>query len=220
MCSRCFLAGRADFLSSSQRRRWGLIFSTFTGEERTRARLSKIHLFFWSGSNWNDKLVSHSQSTQFLAVCSENGCDKAEKCQTFYSLKPFFLWAVGGKMELWLEPAFRAGVRLCLFCRSRCFFPGEEIKADYLCSSLQDLWRELHSVPSCKRSCSAALPQIPLQQRVLEAVLTESVGFMSRVQGGCGCCYHNGGRWTLLLQPLGDGLLFASSAPEFTRRCL
>ncbi len=51
-----------------------------------------------------------------------------------------------------------------LFCGSQKHFSGEKIKADYLCSSLQDLQRELHTVPSCKHSCRAMSPQIPLQQ--------------------------------------------------------
>lgn len=80
---------------------------------------------------------------------------------------------------------------------------------------LQDVWRVLHSVPSCKHRHSALLPQIPLPVHVLEASLTVAESFCSVFRADAAavivtlaeqlCCVSFGSR-----------LLFASATPEFS----
>ena len=87
------------------------------------------------------------------------------------------------------------------------------MKAYYSCSSLQDVWRVLHSVPRCKHRRSALLPQIPLPAHVLEPSLTVAESFCRVFRAGAAavivtlaeqlCCVSFGSR-----------LLFASATPR------
>lgn len=122
------------------------------------------------------------------------------------------------KWELWLKRA--AGCDFALFVSRKCF-PGEKVKADYSCSSLQDLWRELHTVPSRKRTCSgfeATLPQIRLQKHVLEAFLAAAVSFchMLRVAAAVVIVMVAD---ELCFPSSRNRLLLASARPKFIQRC-
>lgn len=93
----------------------------------------------------------------------------------------------------------------------------EKEKLDYLCL-LQDLWRELYPVPSCKHSCSAVLLQIPLPHHVLEASLTVAVS-LCHVFGVSSVVVIVMAADELCFVSSGGSLLFSSNMPEFILQC-